>query len=123
MLRWVSVAPFATPVVPPVYCRKASSSAVSTASRCGRRRPWASASRNRIAPGIEKAGTSFLTYFTAALTMNRFGARSRSPSSVTTTLGEPISARTSSRLCAKLATMTTALTPASFIWCAISRGV
>lgn len=25
MLRWVSIAPFATPVVPPVYCRKARS--------------------------------------------------------------------------------------------------
>ena len=26
MLRWVSIAPFATPVVPPVYCRNAMSS-------------------------------------------------------------------------------------------------
>ena len=51
-LRWVSIAPLATPVVPPVYCRKARScgSIAISGSLCIC--PSVSASRKRTAPGM-----------------------------------------------------------------------
>ena len=60
MLRWVSIAPLGTPVVPPVYCRKArsvgSTSATSAcAPRAERERPL-----NRTACGSRHAGTALL---------------------------------------------------------------
>ena len=51
-LRWVSMAPLATPVVPPVYCRKAMSSASMSTEGRAWRLPAASASRKRTAPGM-----------------------------------------------------------------------
>jgi hypothetical protein len=47
MFRWVSIAPFATPVVPPVYCRKAMSSGCSIDRLKARRH----ASLERVAKG------------------------------------------------------------------------
>ena len=64
MLRWSSIAPLATPVVPPVYCRNAMSScaerhaARSVALAAFGERVAQSASRRRCASG----GTIFFTW-------------------------------------------------------------
>ncbi|MNC38080.1 hypothetical protein D3C75_866700 [compost metagenome] len=50
-LRWVSMAPLATPVVPPVYCSTATSPGCGWASRSGRPRPRSSTSVNFTACG------------------------------------------------------------------------
>ena len=50
-LRWVSIAPLATPVVPPVYCRKAMSSGPIETSGNSCLAPSASVSRKRTADG------------------------------------------------------------------------
>jgi hypothetical protein len=60
-LRCVSVAPFEGPVVPPVYCRKATSPALSVAGLKVMRAPCASASLNDTMFGSENSGTIFLT--------------------------------------------------------------
>ncbi len=52
MLRWVSMAPLATPVVPPVYCRKAMSSWPICTGFSVALRPASSAARNRRALGM-----------------------------------------------------------------------
>ena len=52
MLRWVSIAPLETPVVPPVYCRKARSSAAFFTSGNWCMRPRVRVSRKRTAPGM-----------------------------------------------------------------------
>ena len=64
MLPWVSMAPLETPVVPPVYCRKAMSSWVSGGSTSLRRAPCASADLKLVVPGMFHAGTSFFLCLT-----------------------------------------------------------
>ena len=67
MLPWVSIAPLATPVVPPVYCRKAMSSWVSgtSSSDCaGRRQRRVESGRARP---MRQRGTIFFTCLTTML--------------------------------------------------------
>ena len=92
MLRWVSIAPLATPVVPPVYCRNAMSSRATAAARERRR----GAARQRVAgtsivPSICQAGTIFFTCLTTKLTIQRFGAGRRSPTCVVITCRTAVS--------------------------------
>ena len=62
-LRWVSMAPLDTPVVPPVYCRKAISCGwMLTAGRVCLA-PSFSVCLKGIAPGSSKCGTCCFTYF------------------------------------------------------------
>ena len=86
MLRCVSIAPLETPVVPPVYCRNAMSSRFTVDRLERRRRRRAPApSRSVMAPSIRHAGTIFFTCLMTRLTIQRFGAGSRSPSWVVIT--------------------------------------
>ncbi|MNE42065.1 hypothetical protein D3C80_1361710 [compost metagenome] len=50
-LRWVSIAPLATPVVPPVYCSTATSLRSGLASLTGLPLPWLNASLSLMALG------------------------------------------------------------------------
>ena len=61
MLRCRSTAPLETPVVPPVYCSTATSSALISGFLNGALVPIAMAWLKRTAPGRLKAGTIFLT--------------------------------------------------------------
>ena len=85
MLRWVSIAPFETPVVPPVYCRNAMSSRVTSTGLNDAAAPRASAARKSMAPSMRQAGTIFFTLLMTKLTIQRFGAGSRSPTCVVIT--------------------------------------
>src|SRR3954468_18740959 len=58
-LRWSSVAPLATPVVPPVYCRKATSSGATATVLSGVLRPSARTHLNVSAFGRWKGCTAF----------------------------------------------------------------
>ena len=62
ILRCVSIAPLATPVVPPVYCRKARSSGASCTDCSVREPPAASASRSQTGEGSLYGGTCFCTW-------------------------------------------------------------
>ena len=84
-LPCVSMAALATPVVPPVYCRQARSSWVSATSSNGASRPARSASRRRMAPGIDQAGTMRLTRLTTKSTSRPLSGLSSSPMEVTST--------------------------------------
>ncbi len=85
MFRCVSIAPFATPVVPPVYCRKAMSSRAMATSANGAAAPRASAAGKSTAPSMRQSGTIFFTCLMTKLTIQRFGAGSMSPTCVVTT--------------------------------------
>ena len=91
MLRWVSTAPFDTPVVPPVYCRNAMSSWPSGTGSRFSNLPLLSASLKPIAPGSEYSGTCFLTWRSTKFTSGPFGNPSRSPMPVTITVSTPVS--------------------------------
>ncbi len=123
MLRWVSIAPFDTPVVPPVYCRNAMSSRATSTGCNGAFVPRASAARNLIAPSIRHAGTIFFTRLMTKLTIQRFLTGSRSPTWVVITCSTDVFASTCCRVLAKFSTMTMALAPESLSWCSSSRGV
>jgi hypothetical protein len=60
-LRWSSIAPLLTPVVPPVYCSTARSSGPIAGGASCLRAPSATASLKRTAAGSEKCGTSLRT--------------------------------------------------------------
>ena len=79
MLPWVSIAPLAEPVVPPVYCRKAMSSAVSLTRVNGLCAPRCMASSSGMASGMCHLGTIFLTCLTRPLISQRLGAGTKSP--------------------------------------------
>ena len=86
MLRWVSIAPFGTPVVPPVYCRKASSSDSISGSSVACAPPSLSARRNahglRQAPG----GNRVADMAQDEIDDEPRGPPRRSPTPVTTTV-------------------------------------
>ena len=92
MLRWVSTAPLDTPVVPPVYCRKAMSSWPSATGSRFSYLPLLSASVRPIDSGSEYSGTCFLTCRSAKFTSADFGKPSRSPTPVTITVSMPVAA-------------------------------
>ena len=123
MLRWVSIAPFETPVVPPVYWRNARSSPASSTSSTAAPRPAESASSQRIAASIRNGGTSFLTRRTMKFTSTFLGKLSMSPSPVTTTRSIPVSSIHSSSTCPKFSSTTMARAPESASWWRSSRGV
>ena len=122
-LRCVSVAPFDTPVVPPVYCRKATSELFSCAGLNGIFAPCASASLKRTMCGIENAGTIFLTLRTTKLTSMPFAPPSNSPMLATTTWRTGVLPSTCSTVCAKFSSTMIASLPESLSWCSSSRGV
>jgi hypothetical protein len=112
-LRCVSIAPFATPVVPPVYCRKAMSPCSMSTLGSDLPLPRASASLNRIAPSMRYSGIAFFTYFSMKLTMAPFGNDSMSPTPVVTTWRTEVSFNTSDTVAAKLSSTTIADAPES----------
>ena len=70
MLRCVSTAPLDSPVVPPVYCRKALESSVAWLGVSVRPAPWANAALKRVSfwpsdSGSAKAGTILARWRTA----------------------------------------------------------
>ena len=122
-LRWVSVAPFETPVVPPVYCRKATSSTLSSAGLNGMRSPWASASLKVTMFGSENSGTIFLTLRTTKLTSMPFTPPSISPMLATTTWRTGVLPITFCTVWAKFSSTMIASLPESVSWCSSSRAV
>src|SRR6267142_921169 len=64
MLRWESCAPFAMPVVPPVYCNTAKSSGSIDGLDNVSKAPFLRADLKLTALGMWNEGTSFLMYFT-----------------------------------------------------------
>ena len=122
-LRCVSVAPFDTPVVPPVYCRNATSCGPTSTGASLPRAPASSASLKRTWPGSEYAGIIFLTLRSAKLTIAPFGKPSRSPIEATTTCLTDVFAITCCSVAAKFSRITIASAPESFSWCSSSRGV
>ncbi|CSI46301.1 Uncharacterised protein [Vibrio cholerae] len=114
MLRCVRMAPFATPVVPPVYCRKAMSSPDINGFTYCRRRPLCSALRIEIAPGRSYLGTMPLTYFTTKSTIVPLARGSICPRLVSTTCLTCVLATICSKVLAKFETITIARASASF---------
>jgi hypothetical protein len=96
MLPCVSIAPFETPVVPPVYWRKARSSWVRGGLLEALAAPCAITSPQATAPGSRNAGTIFFTCFTTRLVTSDFGKPSMSPMRVVTTVF-PASSRSPAR--------------------------
>ena len=125
MLRWVSIAPFETPVVPPVYWRNARSSPASSAvsAATAALRPAFSASSQRIAPSMRNGGTSFLTRRTMKFTSTFLGKLSMSPRPVTMTRSTSVSSMHSSSTCPKFSSTTIARAPESTSWWRSSRTV
>jgi hypothetical protein len=121
--RCVSVAPFDTPVVPPVYCRKATSRLVNSTCLNGILAPCASASLKRTMCAIEKSGTSFLTLRTTKSTIMPFAPPSSSPMLATTTWRTGVLPSTCCTVCAKFSSTMMASLPESLSWCSSSRGV
>ena len=122
MFRCSSIAPFATPVVPPVYCRNAMSSCDSGTRSSVRRRPSASTSDRWTALAIDQGFTIFFTRRTTKLTSTPF-APSSSPIDVTITCFTFVLPRTSASVCAKFSSTTITSAPESTSWCSSSRAV
>ena len=122
MLRWSSIAPFATPVVPPVYCRNAMSSRPTSTAFSSWRAPSAMTSLNRSAFGSSYAGTIFFTWRTTRLTIAPFNP-SMSPSVATTTCFSLVRPTTCCSTEAKFSRMTITSAPESLSWCSSSRAV
>ena len=78
-LRCSSTAPLAMPVVPPVYCSAAMSSAVTSTGENWWRSPSRSASLKRMLRSSWNGGTSFLLWRTTQLTMLPLSQPSVSP--------------------------------------------
>ncbi len=123
ILRWESCAPFAMPVVPPVYCRTAKSSGSIDGLDRVSRAPFFKADLKLTAFGMWKEGTNLLMYFTTTSTKSPFTVPSISPICVTIMCFAGRCGRIVWRWLAKLDKISTAVTPASLNWCSISRGV
>ncbi|EWS57733.1 hypothetical protein Y694_04311 [Methylibium sp. T29-B] len=127
-LRCSSVAPLDTPVVPPVYCRKATSSGPTGGRTSFRRVPSAMAMLKRVTlrpsvSGSVKAGTIFLTLRTTKLTSWPFQKPSRSPIETSTTCLTTVRSITSSSVAAKFSRTTITSAPESLSWNCSSRAV
>ncbi len=122
MFRLSSIAPFATPVVPPVYCRNAMSSCPMSTRSSVRLRPSASASDSRIEPGSEYCGIIFLTRRSTRSTTMPLKPSS-SPIDVTTVWRTLVLPTTSATTFAKFSTHTSTSAPESASWCSSSRAV
>ena len=113
MLPWDSMAPLATPVVPPVYCRKARSPRASVTSSSDCARPAASTRLKPSAPSSRHGGTIFFAYLTTAFVRTRLTGGSRSPTCVATTMRTGVARITCSSVCAKFSSTTMAVAPES----------
>ena len=113
MFRCSSIAPLATPVVPPVYWRKARSSCESGTRSKALPRPSASAVESLIEPGRRNAGTIFFTCRSTKSTISPLIPRS-SPTLVTTICRTLVFVTTSCTVCAKFSTTTITSAPESF---------
>ena len=123
MLRWVRIAALATPVVPPVYCRKAMSCGPRVTASSFNPRPEPSALLKVTTPGMFQAGICLRTWRSTKFTKAPRGNPNRSPMRVTRTLLRPVCGRTFCTTCAKFSTTTIALAPESLSWCSSSRAV
>ena len=123
MLACVSIAPLATPVVPPVYCRNARSSRRTGTSSSVCACPAASASLNVVVCARCHAGTIFFTCLTTRLVSIRLKAGNMSPICVVMMVFTGVRGSTSSSVCAKFSSTTIAVAPESFSWCSSSRAV
>ncbi len=122
-LRWVSTAPLETPVVPPVYCRKAMSSPPTSTGSSASDAPRDSTAPKRTLSGNEYAGTIFFTRRITKLVIAPFGKPSMSPMPVTITRFTGVFASTCCRVAAAFSKITIAVAPESFSWCSSSRAV
>ncbi len=122
-LRCVSTAPFETPVVPPVYCRKATSCGASSTGRRVSAAPALNASLKCTAPGSVQSGTRRFTYRMTRLTMGPFGKPSWSPMPVTTTLRTGVRSMTCCSTAQAMSQTTMVVAPESLSWCSSSRAV
>ena len=123
MFRWVSTAALETPVVPPVYCRKAmspgwTSGPLELQPETRRQRPLEGHGAGD-APGRHL----FADVAQREIHQRAAGLPSRSPIPVTITLVEAVRGSTCCSTCAKFSTMTMRFAPESLIWCSSSRGV
>ena len=123
MLPWVSMAPFATPVVPPVYWRNARSSwpSVTGASLCCF--PFSTAALKSAAPSMFQGFTCLRTRRITKLTIRDFGKDRKSPTAVTSTCFNFVRGSTASTTCAKFSSTTIPVAPESASWCSSSGGV
>ena len=109
------MAPLATPVVPPVYWRKARSSR-SRATGFGAFSPPASACLKDRHCGSRKGGTCFFTWRTTKLTIQDFGAGRRSPIALTTTVSTLLPPIACCNTLAKFSSTMTTRAPESASW-------
>jgi len=112
-LRCNNIAPFDTPVVPPVYCRKTMSSWPCCTGVRVRRAPSASILLKLMAPGKENAGTIFLILRTTKLTIVPFKPPSKSPMVATITCLTWVCGNTCSTVVAKFSSTMIASLPES----------
>ena len=122
---WRSTAPLGTPVVPPVYCRKAMSPAPTGASSRGCAAPCSIASSSATACAMCQGGTSRRRWrTTTCVTSSRIGGI-RSPTPVTTTASARPGwrASTACSVCAKFSSTTMARAPLSSSWRSSSSAV
>src|SRR5437016_482242 len=124
--RWVSIAPFGVPVVPPVYCKTATSSG--SAGVCVESARVFARSANRWihgSRGIERGQwpAFWRSFFFLIGYSCRSGVLRNSVASQTTTLWTWVPAFALERLCQNRSRATTVSTPASFHRASSSRGV
>ena len=112
-LRWRSVAPLATPVVPPVYCRNATSSGPISTGRSVISCPMESASLNGVAPGNDYCRHHLLHPAHDEIDDRAFQDPSRSPIDATTTCFTAVRATASCTACAKFSRTMMASAPQS----------
>ena len=114
MLRWVSMAPFETPVVPPVYCRKARSSWVISTFFSSAPAPRLSAVFSACAFGKSCAAPAFHV-FDDEIDDGALGEAEQVAHLVSTTCLTGVFASTSSSVAAKFSmmTMTSARSPSA----------
>src|SRR5439155_678419 len=124
--RWMSIAPFGVPVVPPVYCRTATLSGF--AGVCTESVGVFARSANRWihgSCGIERGQwpAFWRSFFVLIGYSCRSGVLRNSAASQTTTLWTWVSAFALETLCQNTSRATTVSTPASFHRTSSSRGV
>ena len=121
--RCVNMAPFATPVVPPVYCKKARSWEVRSTGVNVKFLPFVIAALNAIALGIVILGTFLWIYFKTKSTINALGCGNISPTFVMIIFFIDVIAKACWTVSTKFAKTKIVCAPEFCIWCANSGGV
>jgi len=111
MVLCSSIAPLDTPVVPPVYCSTATSSALISGATSFIDRPAASAALKVVCPGSDQAGT--ILRRTMKSTIGPLGKPSRSPIAATTTCLMSVWAIACCKVAAKFSSTRMACAPES----------